>query len=334
MPSKAWVAPNPVLLLGALLLEPQGQATEPRRITILNRNSLIAIAALIIILSVMFVGVIFPLAIPGTRDVNNYGIVTVHSLYGADKSAISVGGTLDAEDGLFVKWLPDTDYTGEVTCDLYTVSGTWLESGNWNLVTGGAQIIHGWGFILDNIPKGTTAVYCAFGGQYTEDISWVGSTIGFVIESTVESTYDLVVFTVEQADTSGAGGELIDLRWWFVSEGPATGTITVDGAKVSSRGITPSPNAQPFTYSFSENEKGSYTVKLTITPESGDSVSSSCEVTITSKAIDTTTTTTPTTTTDTGTTTNGNGDEDEFPFFYIMLAVIVIVGLIIVAKVA
>lgn len=280
----------------------------------MNRNYVIFAAVVVVVVLFLFGGLTGPFAVPGNRDVNDHGTVTVHSLHGEDKTAISVWSTLAAEDELLVKWLPDTDYKGEVTCGLYAVGGAWLESGVWNLETSGNQVAHRWTFTLVSVPKGTTAVYCAFGGQYTEDVTWVGSTIQFNIYSTVAPTYDPIVFTIKSGAESVTEGELVTLRWWFISKGPATGTITVDGVEVSSRSTTPSPQAQPFTHSFVSNVVGTHTVKLTITPESGTAVSSSCEVTVTLAGK------------------NGNGDEDSL-FFYIMIGIIVIVGVIVVVKV-
>ena len=279
-----------------------------------------------------------PLAIPGTRDINAYGTVTVHSLYGDASGglgpAISSGDVLNAVDGLAVVWRPVPDYSGEPTCQLYSADGTWYEDGNWNLNTNTDPYFHLWGFTLEGVPRGTTEFYCAFGGMYTDEISWVGSTIHFNIESVVNPTYPPVEFTVEPAPDPVEGGELAALRWWFVYEGEATATVYVDDVEVSTRDITPSPTAQPFTYSFQEYTEGDYTVKLTITPEFGVSASSECQVTVTSTA---TTTTTPTTTTDTETTTTGtgtatttepDGEEAEFPVVWVVLGIIIFAALI------
>ena len=272
-----------------------------------------------------------PFGIPQTRDVNNYGTVTVHALViGEIGPAISTGDTITAVTGvgLAVVWQPSPDHGGELTCQLYS-AGAWYEDGVWTLDNTGD---HRWSFTLNSVPQGTTDFYCVFGGMYTDEISWVGSTIHFNVASDTPPVYDPVEFTVVPEPEPVAGGESLQLRWWFIYEGPATATVYVDDIEVSSREITPSPTAQMFTYSFEEDTEGNYTVKLTITPEYGFEVCSSCEVTVTSTAT-TTTATTTTTTTETGTTTTtpppDKEVEAEIPLVYILIGVIVVVAIVV-----
>lgn len=305
----------------------------------MNRKLILIIVASIAIILILGVTLIGFVIIP-PRDVNDYGTVTVHSLYGGDGSslgpALSSGDTIIAEDGLAVVWRPDPDYSGELTCQLYSVAGVWYEDGNWNLNTVVDPYFHLWGFLLEGVPQGTTDFYCAFGGMYTEDISWVGSTIHFNIYSSTVPEDTIIEFTEEPEDTSGAGGELITLRWWLVCEGTATGTITVDGAAETPRTITPSSSPQSFTYTFSESDIGTYIVKLTIDPEYGDTVSSSCEVEVTSTETTTTTdtTTTDTTTDTTTTTTEPPPDEYDAGFLFVCVGIGIVVVVAIVLKVA
>lgn len=286
------------------------------------------VAAIVLILGVTLI----PFGMQAPRDINDYGTVTVHSLYGGDNGglgpALSSGDTINAELGLAVVWRPYSDYGGEPTCQLYSADGMWYEDGNWNLNTAVDPYFHLWGFLLETVPQGTTDFYCAFGGQYTEDTDWTGSTIHFNIYSSTVPKDTVVVFTEEPEDTSGAGGELITLRWWLVCEGAATGVITVDDVPKTPRTITASPNEQVFTYSFQEYTEGNYSVELTITPEYGDEVSSSCEVTVTTTTTPTTTTDTTTTTTPTTTTEPPPPDED-IPLIWVILGIVVVVAIVV-----
>jgi len=305
-------------------------------------NQRLAIAVVVIAAALLIVGVVLvPLGMQVPRDLTAYGDVSVHSLYGGDDGglgpALSSGDTIDAKDGLAVVWRPVPDYKGEPTCRLYS-AGTWYEDGNWNINTNVDPYFHLWGFTLDTVPQGTTDFYCAFGGKYTEDIDWTGSTIHFNIYSGTVPEDTVVVFTEEPEDTSGAGGELITLRWWFVCKGAATGVITVDDVPKTPRTITASPNEQIFSCSFQEYTEGDYTVELTITPEYGDEVSSSCNVVVTTTV--TTPTTTTTTDTDTTTTTTTDTDtttteppppEPDYLWVYALIAV-VIIAIILLAK--
>lgn len=292
-----------------------------------QRLVLIVVASVTVILILGVVLVPFGMQVP--RDINDYGTVTVHSLYGGDEGrlgdVLSEGDTIVAEDMLLVVWHPDPNYSGEPTCELYSAAGVWYETGGWTFTTYQDVYRHQWVFELATVPLGTTEFYCAFGGMYTEEISWTGSTIHFNIVSSTAPADTVVEFTEEPVDTSGASGELITLRWWLVCEGAATGVVTVDEVAESPRTITPSDDPQSFTYTFSESIAGNYTVTLTITPEYGDEISSSCEVIVTSTVTTTTTTTdTTTTTTETGTTTEPNGVEPDYLWFYAIIAVVVI----------
>jgi len=306
----------------------------------MNRRVVLAVVAVAAVVIVFGTGLI-PFGMPVPRNINVYGTVTVHSLYGGDDGglgpALSSGDTIDAKDGLAVVWRPDPDYSGELTCQLFSAAGIWYEDGNWNLNTAVDPYFHLWGFTLDGVPKGTTEFYCAFGGKYTEDIDWTGSTIYFNIYSSTVPKDTVVVFTEEpDSEQSVEGGELLQLRWWFICEGSATATVYVDNVKVSSRNITPDSDPQVFTYPFQEYTEGDYTVELTITPKYGDEVSSSCEVTVTTTTTPTTTTdtdTTTTTTTDTGTTTTEPPpDEWEYLWIYALIVIVVIAVVIKVAK--
>jgi len=285
-------------------------------------NRKLALVVAVVAIALLTLGVVLiPFGPPAEYDVNDYG--TVHLMISPSTGEdLGPGDTIPDGKQLSVRW-DATVKTGVMTAQLYTVGGTYLQTGTY-LKIGDYQ--HCWGFTLDTIPLGTTEVYVAFSGQYTPDIPWVGSSYHIFVVSTKDPKDTVVVFTDEQEDTSGAGGELITLRWWFVCEGAATGVITVDDVPETPRTITASSGEQPFTYSFQEYTEGDYTVKLTITPEYGDEASSSCEVTVTTTTTPTTTTTTTTDTTTTTptTTTEPPPEEWEYLWIYALVAVVII----------
>lgn len=246
-----------------------------------KKVNIVALFALIVIGTL--VGGMFLSPLGGVRDINDYGIITVHSLYGGAGGgglgpAISSGDTIVAEDGLAIVWRPDPNYSGSPTCELYSTDGTWYESGNWNLNTNVDPYFHLWGFTLEGVPTGTNEFYCAFGGSYTEDILWVGSTIHFNIQSGTTPTHPAVIFEVVPDPEPIPSGTSTPLKWHFIYEGLATATVYVDGVVKSTRDTTPSDGTQYFTYSFSETVVGIYIVKLTIDPEYGLTTSSEIEV--------------------------------------------------------
>jgi len=262
---------------------------------------LIVIASIIVLLS----SGIMPLGIGLVKDVNNYGTVTIQSLYGGENGGLGLPidpmDTIAKVDGLAVIWRPDPAYSGEIGLRLNLADGTWQEQGNWNLNTNVDPYIHLWGFTLDSLPEGTTEVYCYFYDISQSETTWHGATFHFYVYSITGPAPIVIQFTTEQMDTSTESGQATALTWWFVSEGQSSAKVWIDGVSAQEWDIQPLNFEQPVTFMFSQVEEGEYSVKLTVDPEYGDYVESSCVVTVTETSTTTTTTTTNTTTTTTTT---------------------------------
>lgn len=253
----------------------------------------------------------------GNYDINDYGILTMKS----GGSAVSSLETIVASDGLVVEW-ESTVSVAEINAWLYTTAGINLEEGAYTK----NDSTHVFTFSLDGAPEGTTEIYVAFGGQYTQEIAWYGSSPHIFVEQDAIPSYPALEFTVEPNETTYAQvGESVSLRWDFVYTGPATARVTVNGVTKSSRALTQTTSPQPYTFTTAFSEAGTYKVKMIVEPKYDIAYASEVSVIV---AGSTNITTTTETTTNTTTTTTEIPDTG---FTTLILAVVLFGALLVVA---
>lgn len=274
-----------------------------------KRNYTVPLIVIATICVVLFANVITMGGITPPQDVNDYGTVYLR-ISPDDGTYLSALDTIPDGKQLSVRWEADIK-ASDMVAKLYSVAGNYLQTGNYLRI---GDYMHNWGFTLASVPTGLTEVYVQFSGTYTPDILWGGQSFHFYVENGQAPVFPPATFTEEQVDTTGTSTTLTQLRWYLISEGPATATVKIDGVLESERSLTGSNYPQVFTFSHTY-EVGTYIVTLIITPLYGDEISTSCEVEITAG------TTTGTTTTTTTTTTTEPPPPDEPDYTIVIMAV-------------
>jgi hypothetical protein len=254
-------------------------------------------------------------------DVNDYGTIVMIS----DGEAFEALDTIIASHGLLVKW-EATVATSNIDAWLYTDAGVNIEKG----VHTQDGRVHSFSFTLEGAPNGITEFHVGFGGQYSQDKAWVGSTPHFFVEQDSTPSYPAPEFVTVPEDTSAIVGETINLRWWLIYTGPAIARITVDGVTKASRSLTQTTSEQPITYIASFSDAGVHKIKLIIEPEYDIAYANEVTITVTEPEIPTTTITTTPTTTPPTTPTGTTEVPEEFDLIGTIFGAAILIGVVMV----
>lgn len=222
------------------------------------------------------------------KDVNDYGNIILFS----DVDEVEPLGTIDAQYGMEVTW-EATIATSDIDAWLYTIQGTNLEKG----VHSSDNNVHTFTFTLDGTPTGRTECYIGFGGQYTDEVSWVGSSPHFFVENSATPSFPEPEFVETPEDFTTQLGVSVSMQWQVIYTGPATARFTVDGVTISSRSLVQTTSPQPFTFTTSFSSTGEHKVKMIIEPEYDIAFADEVIVMVEGETNSTSTTTTTTTTT-------------------------------------
>jgi hypothetical protein len=257
---------------------------------------------------------------PSTVEVvTEHGAITLY-VDSTEGDILPSRGTIEADKDLVVKWEADVS-TSDIDAWLYTVAGTQIEEATHTQ----ESTDHFFTFTLDGAPEGNTECYVGFGGQYSTDKRWVGSTVHFFISQTGTPDYPEPEFVEIPEPDDAKVGDNVQFRWTVIYTGPCVARFTIDGVTQSSRTMTPTSSEQPMAFYHAFSEVGLHKAKLILEPEYDIPYAS--EVTIQINPADNATTTTDTTTpTDA---TNTTTEEPE-GFVWTVEAVITIVLLVVV----
>lgn len=262
-----------------------------------------------------------------TLPVEDYGDIALYNDNAPGDPMMDATSVLNVQDGDYmIAWLKDDVDTTRKPTDLdWTVSlrledgsaeGQWIADATDRRTYPDSSDNIRWNLALDQCLEGTNTYFVFFYATVGDtEVDAGGNSHTFQVVNAIEPVYLDAEFTEFPEDANYTVDEVSAYATWHFSyDGAYTAVVKVDGAEDYNRHFDAGSGDDLVMYTIDTSVPGTYTVVLTVTPDSTEN--SQISDTVIVDIVAPTTTTTDTDTTTTTTTTTGTTTDDETPVDY------------------